>query len=56
MKVIMIYGSANDVPFMEPARAYLKESEVNYEETVLSAHRNLSELIDYLAKLEETEP
>ena len=54
MKVIMIYGSANDMPFMEPARAYLKENEVNYEETVLSAHRNLSELIEYLAKLEES--
>ena len=54
MKVIMIYGSANDVPFMEPARAYLKESEVTYEETILSAHRNLSELIEYLAKLEES--
>jgi 5-(carboxyamino)imidazole ribonucleotide mutase len=54
MKVIMIYGSANDVPFMEPARVYLKESEVTYEETILSAHRNLSELIEYLAKLEES--
>lgn len=53
MKVIMIYGSANDVPFMEPAREYLKDAGVKYEETVLSAHRNLSELIDYLGKLEE---
>jgi 5-(carboxyamino)imidazole ribonucleotide mutase len=54
MKVIMIYGSANDVPFMEPAREYLNSAEVQYEETVLSAHRNLSELIEYLAKLEES--
>ncbi|BDS05214.1 N5-carboxyaminoimidazole ribonucleotide mutase [Oceaniferula spumae] len=53
MKVIMIYGSANDVPFMEPAREYLKDAGVTYEETVLSAHRNLSELIEYLGKLEE---
>ncbi|WP_435894564.1 AIR carboxylase family protein [Oceaniferula spumae] len=49
----MIYGSANDVPFMEPAREYLKDAGVTYEETVLSAHRNLSELIEYLGKLEE---
>ncbi|WP_309490345.1 AIR carboxylase family protein [Oceaniferula flava] len=49
----MIYGSANDVPFMEPAREYLKDANVTYEETVLSAHRNLSELIEYLGKLEE---
>ncbi len=48
MKVIMIYGSENDKPFMEPARVYLSDSEVAYEETVLSAHRNLSELIDFL--------
>ena len=50
----MIYGSANDVPFMEPAREYLNSAEVKYEETVLSAHRNLSELIEYLGKLEES--
>ncbi|MGB0774652.1 MAG: AIR carboxylase family protein [Akkermansiaceae bacterium] len=54
MKVVMIYGSASDVPFMEPARAYLKENNVSYEETILSAHRNHSELVEYLAKLEET--
>ncbi len=54
MKVVMIYGSADDVPFMEPAREYLNASEVKYEETVISAHRNLSELIEYLGKLEES--
>ena len=53
MKVYLIYGSANDMPFMEPAREYLKEQGVEFVEEVLSAHRNLSELIDYLAKLEE---
>lgn len=54
MKVIIIYGSANDKPFMEPARTYLEEEKVAYEETVLSAHRDLPELIDYLAKIEQS--
>ena len=54
MKVYLIYGSANDMPFMEPAREYLTEQGVEYVEEVLSAHRNLSELIEYLGKLEES--
>ncbi len=54
MKVIMIYGSENDKPFMQPARTYLEENEVAYDEVVLSAHRNLSELIDFLADLEKS--
>ena len=54
MKVILIYDSADDVPFMEPARMYFKESGVRYEETILSTHRNLNELIEYLGKLEKS--
>jgi 5-(carboxyamino)imidazole ribonucleotide mutase len=54
MKVIVIYGSASDKPFMEPARVYLDEQKVPYEETVLSAHRDLPELISYLKDLEES--
>ena len=54
MKAILIYGSENDKPFMQPARTYLEENGVDYVEEVLSAHRNLSELIDFLAKLEES--
>lgn len=54
MKVIVIYGSANDKPFMEPARVYLDEQKVSYEETVLSAHRDLPELVQYLKDLEES--
>lgn len=52
MKVILIYGSGNDKPFMEPAREYLVAENVCFEETVLSAHRDLPELIAYLGKLE----
>ena len=51
MKVIIIYGSANDQPFMQPGRDYLDKQNVVYEERVLSAHRNLSELMDYLDEL-----
>lgn len=54
MKAILIYGSENDKPFMQPARTYFDEQGVAYVEEVLSAHRNLSELIEYLAKLEES--
>lgn len=54
MKVIMIYGSENDKGFMQPARDYLDEVSLAYEETVLSAHRNLPELIEYLDALEKS--
>ncbi|MFK7910356.1 MAG: AIR carboxylase family protein [Akkermansiaceae bacterium] len=50
----MIYGSANDVPFMQPAREYLNSAAVKYEETVFSAHKNLNELLEYLEKLEKS--
>ena len=54
MKVIIIYGSASDIPFMEPAREYLTKENVAIEEQVLSAHRDLPKLIDYLKKLDES--
>ena len=54
MKVIIIYGSANDKEFMKPAHTYLEEQGVNYEEHVISAHRNLPELIQFLRNLNES--
>lgn len=48
MKVIMIYGSANDKPFLQVGRDYLEAEGVAYEEVVLSAHRDLPELIEFL--------
>ena len=54
MKVIIIYGSANDKEFMKPAHTYLEEQGVNYEEHVISAHRNLPELIQFLRDLNES--
>ena len=55
MKVIMIYGSANDQPFLQGGRDYLDAEGVNYEEVVLSAHRDLPELMEFLLseRLEE---
>ncbi len=47
----MIYGSANDQAFMQVGKDYLEEQGVPYEEQVLSAHRNLPELIEYLDNL-----
>ena len=54
MKVIIIYGSANDKEFMTPARSFFEEKGTTYEEHVISAHRNLPELIDFLRGLNES--
>ncbi len=51
MKVVIIYGSANDQGFMQPGRDYLDKEKVAYEERVLSAHRNHAELAAYLQEL-----
>lgn len=50
----MLYGSANDLPFMQPARDYLQAQSINFDEKVLSAHRNLPELIEYLGEVEKS--
>lgn len=55
MKVITIYGSKSDLPFMEPARTYFRENNVEHEEVVYSAHRDLPALIEYLKELEKNE-
>lgn len=52
MKVITIFGSKSDLPFMEPARQYFEEHGVEHEEVVYSAHRDLPALIEYLKELE----
>jgi 5-(carboxyamino)imidazole ribonucleotide mutase len=51
MKIVIIYGSANDQAFMQPGRDYLDKEKVAYEERVLSAHRNHAELAAYLQEL-----
>lgn len=54
MKVITIYGSKSDLSFMEPALEYFKEQDIEHEEVVYSAHRDLPELLQYLKELEES--
>lgn len=50
----MIYGSANDQAFMQIGKDYLTEQKVPWEEKVLSAHRNLPELLEYLESLNQS--
>ena len=52
MKVITIFGSKSDLPFMEPAIQYFDEQGVAHEEVIYSAHRDLPALIEYLQGLE----
>ena len=45
MKVILIYGSANDMPFMEPAREYLMAEGVEFVEEVLSPTLSMGDVV-----------
>ena len=51
MKIVIIYGSANDKAFMQPGRDYLDKEKVAYEEQVLSAHRDHEKLGEYIKEL-----
>ena len=51
MKIVIIYGSANDKGFMQPGRDYMDKEKVAYEEQVLSAHRDHAKLADFLKGL-----
>ena len=55
MKVIMIYGSANDMAFMDIGKDYLKEQDIAFDEKVLSAHRDLPELLEYIDELNKSD-
>lgn len=48
MKVAVIMGSASDWDVMSPACTTLEEFGIPYEKKVLSAHRNLGPLADYV--------
>jgi 5-(carboxyamino)imidazole ribonucleotide mutase len=51
--VTIIVGSENDKPHLEPLEETLKSYDISYELHVISAHRNLPELIDFV-KTNET--
>jgi 5-(carboxyamino)imidazole ribonucleotide mutase len=50
----MIYGSENDKGFMQVGKDYLEKEGVPFEEVVLSAHRNLPELLEFLDNLDKS--
>jgi len=47
-EVTIIIGSENDIPILQPLEEKLKELNISFKTFVLSAHRNLVELLDFL--------
>ena len=52
-ELVIIAGSDSDREFVEPALKLAEEYGIDTEFKVYSAHRNLEELMEYLAKVEE---
>jgi phosphoribosylaminoimidazole carboxylase PurE protein len=46
--VLFLIGSDSDTPAVEPALQLLSEKGISFELKVLSAHRNLEQLVTYL--------
>ena len=46
--VLFLVGSESDIPAVEPGLQLLTEKGIGFELKVLSAHRNLEELVAYL--------
>ena len=46
--VLFLIGSASDEPAVKPALSLLEEKQMSFELKVLSAHRNLEELVSFL--------
>jgi 5-(carboxyamino)imidazole ribonucleotide mutase len=46
MEVLVIVGSESDLPLAEKIKPIFDELNISYEIKVLSAHRNLSKLIE----------
>ena len=53
MKVALIMGSISDEEIVKKAAAVLKDFSVEYECRVISAHRSLGLVIDYVESMEE---
>ncbi|MCM8537759.1 MAG: 5-(carboxyamino)imidazole ribonucleotide mutase [Lentisphaeraceae bacterium] len=49
----IIMGSDSDLPVMDAARAIMKEFEIPYEITIVSAHRTPKKLVDYSTDADE---
>jgi len=52
-KVAIIIGSKSDFPYIKECEEILKFFNIDYEINVISAHRNLDKLRDYLKNIEE---
>ncbi len=49
----IIMGSDSDLPVMDAARQIMKEFEIPYEITIVSAHRTPKKLVDYSTQADE---
>lgn len=52
-KVAILVGSKSDLPGMAACKKYLDHFEIEYEEHVLSAHRNPAAVADFAGKARE---
>lgn len=52
--VLFVIGSQSDEPAVKPALSLLEEKGMSFELKVLSAHRNLEELLAYLRREEKS--
>ena len=52
-KVSIIIGSKSDSEIMSKTKEILEELQIPYEFNVISAHRDLEKLIDYISKADE---
>tara|TARA_B110000116_G_scaffold269559_1_gene285778 strand:+ start:712 stop:1170 length:459 start_codon:yes stop_codon:yes gene_type:complete len=52
-KVSIIIGSKSDSEIMSKTKEILEELQIPYEFNVISAHRDLEKLIDYISKSDE---
>ena len=50
--VLFVIGSESDTPAVEPALQLMSEKGMSFELKVISAHRNLEELVSFLRKEE----
>jgi 5-(carboxyamino)imidazole ribonucleotide mutase len=46
----IVMGSDSDLPIMEEAAAFLKEMDIPYELTIVSAHRTPERLMEYASQ------
>ncbi len=51
--VLFVIGSQSDEPAVQPALSLLEEKGISFELKVLSAHRNLEELVSFLRQEEK---